>query len=371
MAKRTEMTQGQVLGRIRILLAALAFSLVASSAWAGLLASARDLFDGPHLFGRYAELKEDFQPTSVVWSPDGKYIATTGIHTQNVDIWDVAQRQLTIRAELGVPNSPSFHNLAWSPNGRHLAVCAGWSGLSLRIWDTTTWQVSRDFNNDSGVQSCRSPVFSRDGRQLAVGQETQISIFSTDSWQQVKRWALPRDVGRVLEQIAFAPDGQKLAIAENGYWNHQPEGRIVFWNLVDNQPGPSFVAYKGVRGDVISMTFSPAGQHLATGTLTDVGTNHLSVRVWNLADYQLLGSPLDGTGGKVYALAYTPDGRYLIAGHEEDEGTIHIVDPRTLQIVDTVHASGQVRSIAVSPDSSMFAVTGGDHISIWAIAKEK
>src|SRR5438128_1660155 len=39
-------------------------------------------------------LKEDFVPTSIVWSPDGRFIASSGTHTRSIHIWDVSQEKL-------------------------------------------------------------------------------------------------------------------------------------------------------------------------------------------------------------------------------------------------------------------------------------
>ncbi len=94
----------------------------------------------------------------------------------------------------------------------------------------------------------------------------------------------------------------------------------------------------------MSAVLSPDGKQVATGTRTGSGISSTvtiteSVHILNLADGRLLGAPLDGQPfGMVFGLGDTADGRYLIAGHEERRTrAIHIIDAKTLEVVDTVH----------------------------------
>lgn len=353
-------------------LATLLLTLNTCLAWGGLLDGVRDLLDGPHIAHRYAELKEDFYPTSIAWSSDGKYIASTGTHTRTISIWDVEQRRIVHSVELPVPNSPSFsYSLTWSPDGRYLASCAGFPAeLGMRVWDVHTWQVIKDFNLASGVYGCRSPAFSRDGQLLVVGRGDGVSIYSTQTWQLQKLWKIPRDMARTIQQIALSPDGKTVAIAENGYWNDRPETHIVFWDLIENLPGRDFVAYLGVSNSVDNLAFSPDGHRLATATQT-FALSPQTVRVWNVADNSLVRAPLDGLEfGKVSALAYTLDGKYLIVTPRKD-GTIRLLNAQTLRIADTVPASDPVNGITIHPSSSLFGVAAGQSIVIWSLANNK
>lgn len=345
-----------------------------------MLDGARDLLNGPHIANRYAELKEGFYPTSIAWSADGKYIASTGTHSRTISIWDVEQRRIVHSMELPVPNASGFgHTLAWSSDGRYLASCAGFPAeLSLRVWDVHTWKIAKDFNLANGVTDCNSLAFSQDSQKMLVGWRNGVFVYSMQTWQMQKQWKIQRDVGRSVEQAAFSPDGKTVAIAESGYWNHEVENHVLFWDLADEQPGRDFIAYTQGGASVISLAFSPDGKRLSTGTMTGIGSVargdyvRQSVRIWNVVDNALLGAPLDGLDfGKVYALFYTPDGKYLIAGHEEDNGTIHVLNAQTLQIADTVHAPDQIIGIAVHPTAGLFAVSAGRSIVIWSLTSNK
>jgi WD40 repeat protein len=331
----------------------------------------RDLFNGPHIAKRYAELKEDFYPTSLAWSPDGKYIASTGTHTRTINIWDVDQRKVVQTMELPVPPSPSYNGMSWSPDGRYLVVCAGDGiNLTVRIWNTLTWGVAKDLNKAEGAQYCTSSVFTPDGSKLVLGKGDGVSVYSTQNWQLEKKWTLANDPGTAAStHVALSPDGLTIAIGVNGYWAHKPESHVALLDFARDSPvKDDFVAYTGVNSQINNLVFSPDGQQLATSSSTGWANNPLSVRFWRIADKKMLGAPLDGVGtGQVHSMAYTPDGKYFISGHADDKGTVNIVSPNTLQVIDTVHASQNAHSVIVKPDSSRFAVAAGQSIVIWSL----
>lgn len=131
------------------------------SGWLGL--------DGDSGSGNYADLafhlRENFIPTSIVWSPDGRYIASTGTQTRTLHIWDVTTKQIIRSMEL--PGSPAglFHNMAWSPDGRYLALCNSFSsslvftkrrlGQSRRI--LAGWKPAAVKNHYSATMAESSP----------------------------------------------------------------------------------------------------------------------------------------------------------------------------------------------------------------------
>lgn len=104
-----------------------------------------------HLAKLEFQLKERFEPTSVAWSPNGRYIATGSTADRRIDIWDVAQQKI-VRVLLQKYPSAFFHEITWSPNGRYLAFCDA-PGV-LRLYRTSDWGEAHVFSGPPGNAGC-------------------------------------------------------------------------------------------------------------------------------------------------------------------------------------------------------------------------
>lgn len=173
-----------------------------------------------------------FVPTTVVWSPDGRFIATSGTQTRTIHIWDVAQRKLV--KVLDLPHVPAalFHNMAWSPDGRYLATCNSFAS-SLRIYATKDWSVVKDIGW-GGAIGCGKPAFSSDGQELTVWGQN-LTTFATSDWRVIRQLkAVQVDGNKVvavphpwnqhllLHDMVYVPGTHTLLLAGGGvyqrYW---------------------------------------------------------------------------------------------------------------------------------------------------------
>lgn len=350
-----------------------------------------------------------FVPTTVVWSPDGRFIATSGVLTRTIHIWDVAQRKLVKQMEL--PNGPPpamAHNLAWSPDGRWLAICNAYQ-TDLRIYATRDWSVARDFGV-SEVMGCQKPVFSSDSQELTIWGG-DLTTYATSDWHVIRRlkgvaWMNTRsgyryaqtpdawDAQLLLHDMAYVPGTHTLVF---GGGRQEPNtdacgplpepykpyaGRV--WILQPGEkaltPAHSLVVYCPLHaGDVDLLAFSPDGKELATVTGTrdtPAGeTPEGNAKVMSFPSGVVIGRPVAGIKASApHALTFTPDGRYLLIDDgrayvdkklNPDGIAVHIVDAHTLRLLDTVHASPFIYDIAASPDSTMFAVAAGHGVTVW------
>ncbi len=358
----------------------------------------------------YAVLDEDFYPTSVVWSPDGKYIADDGPLGSEIHIWDVAQRSLVKRIALTCLAAADFSSMAWSPDGRYLAVARG-RDCPMLILNTGNWQPIT-LQKDNDFVEGRCPVFSSDSKLLAFntggidqqGQKSHsiVRVYRTDTWQ------LYRDLGFSdtdrrgigwgfnLDRVVFQPGTHTVAIGMHGGFGFPPgvpiplrnangafvtdvptSSRIIFWNIEGRAPDlmtsdldRSIIAYKRGWG-IQALVFSPDGRQMATGTSTGVGRPPdqvmVSVHFWNTQTHVLLAAPLDGIddGGYSDALGYIDHGKYLLLGHYDQSGTLDIIDAHAFKVVAALSANGFVASLAVDPSRPRFVVTTDHRLMVW------
>ncbi len=146
-----------------------------------------------------------------------------------------------------------------------------------------------------------APAFSGDGRWLAVGSsfqqgadwEQRIEVWDVTTGQPVHRLT-PGTNG--VEQLAFSPDGQTLAVAGMG-------DQVELWDLSTEQRrwGLNLPALTFQKDLVLGLAFSPDGQWLAAGGLE-------AVTLWAVGT----GTPARSLAlPACSALTFSPDGRWL------------------------------------------------------------
>jgi len=102
---------------------------------------------------------------SMVWSPDGRWLATVGAvpgesaltYTPMIEVWDAASGEKAGALESAIA--------AWSPDSSRLATAL--RADSIAVWDVATWERSCTFSgHTSGVCSL---AWRPDGRQIDQG----------------------------------------------------------------------------------------------------------------------------------------------------------------------------------------------------------
>ena len=145
--------------------------------------------------------------------------------------------------------------------------------------------------------------------------------------------------------MAFSPDGKTLATGDD-------DGSTRLWNAVTHQPigSPLNSASNGIN----SVAFSPDGKIVATGSASGVGSG---VRLWNAITHQPAHrQPLGSTASNgINSVAFSPDGKILAAGGDDD--TVRLWDVATGQQIGSplTGDTGAIISVAFSPDGKTLA----------------
>jgi WD40 repeat protein/transcriptional regulator with XRE-family HTH domain len=111
-------------------------------------------------------------------------------------------------------------------------------------------------------------------------------------------------------------------------------------------------------GNVLSMTFSPNGNLLATGD------THGEIRLWQVSTFRQMLS-LKGHESWVWSVSFSPDAQTLVSSGQDR--TIKLWDTHTGQCLKTLQGSDCViRSVEFSPDGQTFASGHGDAtVRLW------
>lgn len=162
--------------------------------------------------------------------------------------------------------------------------------------------------------------------------------------------------------IAFSPDGTTLA---SGGWDNT----IRIWDVATGQPIGS--PYAGHTNHVHSVGFSPDGKMLASGSCAQYVKGLCEqgeIRLIDVKTRRLIGTPLTGHTDWVYSVAFSPDGKLLASGSSDN--TVRLWDVTTGRPIGrplTGHTSGVV-SVAFSPGGKFVASASWDHtIRFWDV----
>ncbi|KAG0352701.1 hypothetical protein BGX24_007483, partial [Mortierella sp. AD032] len=181
-------------------------------------------------------------------------------------------------------------------------------------------------------------TYSPDGRMLAIGAGSDLSIYDTTTWHRAYQ-----HTGYNVSCAAFSPNNQQIVYATE--FGHT----LRLWNFANNDTA---LDLNGYSGWVLSVVFSPCGRQCASAS------KYETVRLWSaetgecmfvldqhnhalnrgfpsaLLDQRILTpnqfdfSALPNFIDSVTVVAYCRDGKRLVSGSSED-GTIRVCDPET------------------------------------------
>jgi WD40 repeat protein/serine/threonine protein kinase len=277
---------------------------------------------------------------NAVFSPDNRHIASVG-DDGAVKVWDAQKGRevLTLRGR---------RDVAFSRDGRHLALL---DETVVRVCDATTGAEVLTLRGHSS--EVRSVAYDPDGKRLAsASKDGTVKVW--DLGAGLELLSLPAHMGEVLG-VAFSPNGQRLASAGG-------DGAVKVW---DARTGRELFALRGHGQPVESVAFSPDGQRLASAD------RDRTAKVWDTTTgrqvFTLWGRPWNQERIPVgiHTVAFSPDGKRLATASWDR--AVRVWDAATGQGVYTLRGhTGVIRSVAFSPDGRRLVSTAEDNTArVW------
>lgn len=356
------------------------------------------------------------QPTSVVFSPDGTWVAAAGLDTQAI-VWDMKDGKEMVRLPLGETHALA-EAVACSPDGKRLATAG--DDMLIRLWEMPQGKLitalkaadgpilALGFSPDgrmllSGggggkarlwsalpettpgkVLTAGTPLcFSADGGTVAVlGTNSSVEYWDVHSRNLVNQFKLPFSVSK-RDRVAASPNGELLA--------HVCAGEIArIWDCgtgqqiaeLSHEPPPilpSAVFSRDSHWLAISCdTRARSGggwtmvwdvrrkeRHVLPGTdiyrpsfsldskMLATGSGN-DVQLWSIPDFKPLGTPLKGHKWVISGLAFSPDGALLASLGKDGEMRIWEVATGRLKLHNP-RLNGHVTYAGFSADGRTLA----------------
>ena len=160
---------------------------------------------------------------SIAYSPDGELVAL-GNWDGDVFLFNAEDGEL-IRTFENPEDFGYAHDLAFSPDGEHLAIAGTRADRDdvLRVWVV-------DSGDEHGVvtleSDTRAVAYAADGEQIAVGDRDGVTIVDADDLTVIFAIELdaPPDVSAWVTDIDYSPDGRFLLFSR---W----DGYVELWQI--------------------------------------------------------------------------------------------------------------------------------------------
>lgn len=344
-------------------------------------------------------------------SADGKRLLS-GSEDGTARLWDLESGRLlhTLAGHRGKVTS-----VALSPDARWALSCSPRDGernkgFVFRVWDLKTGeQVSGPWGHSHAIYAV---TVSPDGRRLASGDwDGVVKLWELASGREVRTLKMWPGEDKLVRELAFLPDGQRLLVASDGWdglqcWDirsgkevlsfedcptsvkylkvtsdgrralsSSQGGHVIVWDLATGEEIRTLTGWPTETPTIRAVAFSPDGRlALSAGGCDVERVKKLRdearvegrkfeyslgiIKVWDIRSGRLL-RVLRGHKREVATAVFLKGGKQILSGGGAGDGMLRLWDTRTgKELRQLTELKGEKCCLSVSPDERLLAIGG-------------
>ncbi|MEH2081289.1 MAG: hypothetical protein V7K89_15200 [Nostoc sp.] len=276
--------------------------------------------------------------TRLCFSPNSQNILTAS-EDKTFKLWSIENKEITTFKG----HEDDITSFSFSPDGQK--VISGSKDKTLRLWNLDG-QETKIFRGHK--QSINSVSFSPDGKIIASASEED---------KMIKLWSMDgkafKTLNRAGDRVNFSPDGQTIVI--------QNSGDIILRRL-DGFFLKSFVFPFPVSSE--SLVFSRDGQTIYR---TDLSGETISASILKIDTKNIVNFYFTGHRNTVTSVSFSPDGKMLASGSENKIVKLWSLESRNFQtfnITDSREVK-KVNKVGFSPNGQIVASINNKEVKLW------
>jgi WD40 repeat protein len=298
--------------------------------------------------------------TALVFSSDGKFLASAAREDTEVRVWDPVTGRLLRKLEAG--RRGVFH-LDFAPNARVLMGVGGLNAegapgmLGLTLWDVASGQ---EIHRPAGHRGAVTAVaFAGPRTVVSWGGDERLCTWEAQTGKKLSEQWLPQER---FTTAAFAPDGKLLALREG----REAPRTVHLWSVPSGDRAPA-VAAGGQEGAWFPLR-SESGGRVVEITSTSQKTASASRGTLSLRGPKR--KPDWSTELRdewPECLAFSADEKLLACGGSA--GVVRVFEAATGREVSSFKGhQGAIRSLAFAPSGGLLVSGSADHtLLVWRL----